>query len=280
MLLAPHVSYFIVKTTQHSPAQLKQTAEQLTRPAGGITLIARDLQSFDDFELCRRMGFALFQGPFVTNREDWTGNQVGPQTLHVCDLLNQLRREVETTELAQLIKQDAVLSYRLLRYINSAASGLYQPVASIEHALVLMGRQQMYRWLTLLLFGSAQLSPHAATLQEGALARGRLMELIGAQTFTPAECDSLFVTGLFSMLDLVLQMPLSDALKPLNLSETVRAALLHNQGPYAPFLELALACETFDPDQIEAAAVRCGVAVSTVNTRHFEAMAWVQALQL
>lgn len=278
-LLAPHVSYLIVKTEQHSPAELKQTAERLVRQ-GGITLIARDLQSFDDFELCSRLGFALFQGPFVTSREDWTGNQAGPQTLHVCDLLNQLRREVETAELAQLIKQDAVLSYRLLRYINSAASGLRQPVTSIEHALVLMGRQQMYRWLTLLLFGSAQLARHAAAVQEIALARGRLMELVGARAFTAAECDSLFVTGLFSMLDLVLQMPLSAAIKPLNLSEAISAALLNHQGPYAPFLDLALACETFDPDRIEAAADRCGVEVSEVNTRHFEAMAWVQALQV
>lgn len=279
-LLAPHISYLIIKTEQHNPTELIQTAKRLVRPSGGITLIARDLQSFDDFELCSRLGFALFQGPFVTSREDWTGNQAGPQTLHVCDLLNQLRREVEIADLAKIIKQDAVLSYRLLRYINSAASGLRQPVTSIERALMLMGRQQMYRWLTLLLFGSAQLSPHAAAVQESALARGRLMELVGARTFTAAECDSLFVTGLFSMLDLVLQMPLPAALKPLNLPEAISAALLNNQGPYAPFLDLALACETLDPDRIEAAAERCGVEVSEVNTRHFEAMAWVQSLQV
>jgi EAL and modified HD-GYP domain-containing signal transduction protein len=278
-LLAPHVNYLIVKTSQHSPADLKEVAERLIRQPHA-TLIARNLESFDDFELCRRLGFALFQGPFVTSREDWTGNQAGPQTLHVCDLLNQLRREAETAELAELIKQDAVLSYRLLRYINSAASGLRQPVNSIEHALVLMGRQKMYRWLTLLLFGSAELSPHAAALQETALARGRLMELVGERAFLAAERDGLFVTGLFSMLDLVLQMPLPAALKPLNLPDPISAALLRQEGSYAPFLELALACESFDPDRIAAAAARCGVEVSEVNARHFEALTWVQALQV
>ncbi len=278
-LLAPHVNYFIVKTAQHSPADLKDIAERLIQHPNA-TLIARDLESFDDFELCRRLDFALFQGPFVTSREDWTGNQAGPQTLRVCDLLNYLRREAETAELAALIKQDAVLSYRLLRYINSAASGLRQPVNSIEHALVLMGRQKMYRWLTLLLFGSAELSPQAAALQESALARGRLMELVGERAFTPIERDGLFVTGLFSMLDLVLHMPLPAALKPLNLSEPINAALLRQEGPYAPLLELALACESFDPDRIEAAAARCGVEMSEVNDRHFEALTWVQALQV
>ncbi|MBZ4194237.1 MAG: HDOD domain-containing protein [Candidatus Contendobacter sp.] len=278
-LLASHVNYFIVKTGQHSPAELQEIVGRLIQQPN-VTLIARDLESFDDFELCRRLGFALFQGPFVTSHEDWTGNQTGPQTLRVCDLLNQLRREAGTAELAQLIKQDAVLSYRLLRYINSAASGLRQTVNSIEHALTLMGREKMYRWLTLLLFGSAELSPHAAALQETALARGRLMELAGERTFLAAERDSLFVTGLFSMLDLVLQMQLPAALKPLNLPDAINAALLRQEGPYAPFLELALACESFDPDRIEAAAAGCGIEVSEVNIQHFEALVWVRALQV
>jgi len=88
-----------------------------------------------------------------------------------------------------------MLSYRLLRYINSAAMGLRQTVTSIEHALVLIGRQNMYRWLTLLLFGSAQNSPYAAALQETALARGRFMELIGERAFAKAERDSLTESG-------------------------------------------------------------------------------------
>ncbi|MCC6135382.1 MAG: HDOD domain-containing protein [Candidatus Contendobacter sp.] len=278
-LLAPHVNYFIVKAAQHSPTELKEIADRLIQQRN-VALIARNLESFDDFELCRRLGFALFQGPFVTSHEDWTDNLAGPQTLRVCDLLNHLRCDAETAELAEIIKQDAILFYRLLRYINSAASGLRQNIISIEHALVLMGREKMYRWLTLLMFGSAQLSPHAVALQETALTRGRLMELVGAPLFAEAERDGLFVTGLFSMLDLVLQIPLPAALKPLHLPEAINAALLRNEGPYAPFLELALACESFDPDRIEAAAAHCGVELSEVNARHFETLAWVQAIQV
>lgn len=277
--LAPHADYFIFRTSQHNPVDLKRYAEQLSRHYKDTLLVARDLESFDDFELCRKLGFALFQGPFVTRREDWTGNQAQPQTLHVCDLLSRLRRDADTTELARLLKQDAVLSYRLLRYINSAASGLRQTITSIEHALVLMGRQKMYRWLTLLLFSSIQNSPHAAALQENALARGRFMELLGEKAFAEAERDSLFVTGLFSMLDLVLQMPLPDAIKPLNLPETISAALLRAEGPYAPLLDLVMACESSDQDRIEATAERYGVEIGEVNTKYFEALAWVQAIE-
>ncbi len=275
--LVPHADYFIFRTSHHNPADLKRCAEQLGQHQDTL-LVARDLESFDDFELCRKLGFALFQGPFVTRHEDWTGNQAQPQTLHICNLLNHLRCDADTTELAQLLKQDAVLSYRLLRYTNSVASGLRQTITSIEHALVLMGRQKMYRWLTLLLFGSAQNSPYTAALQENALARGRFMELIGERAFAESERDSLFVTGLFSMLDLVLQMPLPEAIKPLNLPEAIEAALLRNTGLHAPFLNLAAACESSDQDRIEAAAARCGIEIDEVNAKYFEALTWVQAI--
>ena len=277
--LAPHADYFILRASSHNPAEIQKISEQLRRRYRSALLVARDLQSFDDFQLCNRLDFTLFQGPFVTRREDWTNNQIGPQTLHVCDLLNHLRREADTAELTRLLMQDTVLAYRLLRAINSAASGLRQPVTSIEHALVLLGRQAMYRWLTLILFGSAQNAPHAAALQENALVRGRFMELTGAGAFAAAERDNLFVTGLFSMLDLVLQIPLPTAIKPLNLPAAIEAALLRNEGPYAPFLDLALACESPHQHRIQAAAAKCGVDISAVNANRFEALAWVQAIQ-
>jgi EAL and modified HD-GYP domain-containing signal transduction protein len=277
--LAPLADYLIFRTARHNPADLKKRVEQCGRYYPTAQLVARDVESLDDLELCRKLGFALFQGPFVTRREDWSGNQAQPGTLQVCDLLNHLRRDAETVDLAQLLKQDAVLSYRLLRYINSAAFGRRQTIASIEQALVFMGRQKMYRWLTLLLLGSVQNSLRGNALQENALARARFMELIGENAFAEAERDSLFVTGLFSMLDLVLQLPLPEALKPLRLPEAIRAALLRDAGPYASFLDLAVACESSDQDRIEAAAERCGVGIGEVNAKYFEALAWVQAIE-
>lgn len=278
--LAPHADYFMIRNARHNPARIQEIVEQCNqRYRGANKCVAREIESFDDFQFCSKLGFSLFQGSFVTRREDWTGNQVGPQTLHVCDLLNHLRREAEIAELALLLKQDAVLSYRLLRYINSAASGLREPITSIEHALVLMGRQKMYRWLTLILFGSAQNSPRAAALRENALVRGRFMEMVSEGMFAEAERDSLFVTGLFSMLDLVLQIPLSTAIQPLNLPTAIEAAILHGTGPYAPFLNLALACESPHQDRIEVAAAQCGVDVLAVNAWHFEALAWVRMIQ-
>jgi EAL and modified HD-GYP domain-containing signal transduction protein len=141
-----------------------------------------------------------------------------------------------------------------------------------------MGRQQMYRWLTLLLFGSAQSVPHAEALLENALVRGRLME--GADDKQPADArEDLFVVGLFSLLDRVLRVPMPEALKPLNLPQPVLAALLEGKGPYAALLELALACESGDPERVAAASLACGLDAHRINTRHFEALVWAQQVQ-
>ncbi|MGB0129512.1 MAG: HDOD domain-containing protein [Rhodocyclaceae bacterium] len=276
--LAPHAEYFLVQSTAHTPAGLRRLAERLAAQFPRVSLVAKDLESFDDFELCRKLGFAMFHGPFVTSREDWSGNHVGPQALRVIDLLNRLRRDADTAELARILRQDAVLSYRLLRYINSAASGLGQPVTSIEQGLMIMGRQKIYRWLTLLLFGSAEASPRTAALLENALVRGRLMERVDERQPEAARED-LFVVGLFSLLDRVLQVPMPEALKPLNLPEAVRAALLQGTGPYASLLGLATACEAGDQEGISAASVACGLNAARVNAQHFEALIWAQDVQ-
>ena len=106
------------------------------------------------------------------------------------------------------------------------------------------------------------------------------MELAGQARLKPADQDSLFVTGLFSMLDLVLRVPLAEALRPIQLPEEIPAALLRREGPYAPYLELALACESFDQDRIAAASALCGLDAATVNERHIEAITWVQDIDL
>jgi EAL and modified HD-GYP domain-containing signal transduction protein len=93
------------------------------------------------------------------------------------------------------------------------------------------------------------------------------------------ERESLFVVGLFSLLDCVLRVPLAEALRPLNLPPPVGDALLRQEGPYAPYLALAIACESSDPDRIATAAAACSTEPEQVNAHHFDALAWARAAQ-
>ncbi len=101
--------------------------------------------SQDDFQFFSGLGATYFQGPFITRREDWSGNAIGPNTARIAALLARLRLDADTHEIAQLLSQDAALSLRLMRYINSASIGLREEITSIERALLLLGREQLYR---------------------------------------------------------------------------------------------------------------------------------------
>ena len=195
------------------------------------------------------------------------------------ELLNMVRNRSEIAALEKVLRRDPVLSYKLLRYINAPVNGLLQEVHSIAHALIILGYNQLYRWLTLLLFSSGEHIPQAQALLRSALVRARLVELLGWDRIESAEREGLFIVGVFSLLDALFNVPMERALADLHLPEPVMQALVHRVGIYAPFLELAVACESADQDQIERYAGLCGLDAATVNAMHGDALAWAEELE-
>jgi EAL and modified HD-GYP domain-containing signal transduction protein len=122
---------------------------------------------------------------------------------------------------------------------------LRRGVESVEQAVMLLGRAELRRWLSVMLMSAAAGRQASAALQEDALTRGRLLEAL-ARRQGVAQPELLFTVGLLSRLHLLLQMPLSQALEPLRLSDEVRLALLHGQGPWADYLALADELESDD----------------------------------
>jgi EAL and modified HD-GYP domain-containing signal transduction protein len=176
-----------------------------------------------------------------------------------------------------VLKQDPALSLRLMRYINSASMALREEVTSIERALLQLGREKLYRWLSLLLYGADSRNPAASALLEAALVRARMLEQLGADRSTEAR-DALFLVGLLSLVDAVLQVPMPLALAQLAPSPEIEAAVARGEGEMAELLALAVACEGSDADAIQRAALRCGVDATTASAAHVEALGW--ALQV
>ncbi|NSL53532.1 EAL and HDOD domain-containing protein [Uliginosibacterium aquaticum] len=239
----------------------------------GIRLGAWDVNTQEDFELARRLRCTRFSGAFVTRREDWGGNELSPQMLTVASLINQIQEETNLREVARVLKQDMAMSYRLLRYVNSAAHGLNQQIATIEQGLLILGQAQMDRWLTLLLLSGGAMGDTALT--EIALTRARFLELVGSYRLPPEQCEKLFVLGLFSMLDVALKVPLETAVKPLRLAEPLNAALLRHEGAYGMYLSLADACERGVASEIARYALMLGLTSNKVSARQVEAINWV-----
>jgi len=251
---------------------------QILKLAPEAALLVRDLPGMEDFDFCYRIGTTLFQGGFVTSRENWQPTHLGPNFARISMLLTKLRQDADTKEIVSLLKQDAAITLRLLRYINSAANGLREHVSSIERALALLGRAPLQRWLSLMLCASDRKQPRSAAVLETALVRARTMELLAA-TCPAVVREAMFLTGLLSLIDVILQQPIDHALDALAIDTDIRNGISGGSGPYALALGLARACESMNAERVIAAAANCDIDPEQASACYMEALAWTLTLQ-
>ena len=277
--LMPLVDIIRIDPTQYDSMQLGELSVKF-KSHGDFQLLVDHVESEELYIACHKLGFDLFQGYFFAKPLPVPSKKVESQRLHVMQLLNQAMNHAEIADIEQGFKRDPVLSYKLLRYINSPATGLMQPVRTIAHALVVLGYDQLYRWLTLLLFASGTVNHRTLALMNNALVRARLTELLGSKKLKPQEKEGLFITGIFSLLDALLNMPMQTALESLKLSSPVMAALTSREGIYAPFLDLAIACEEAEEQVILTYAATSGITAEEINVAHLEALIWAGEVDL
>lgn len=276
----PLCDYVEIHNNSHNPVELASWPEKLSAIAPGIRLVACDVDSWEELEFCHRQNFHFFRGQFLTHRENWSRQpKISPERARLIDLLNRLHLGSELPEISEHLKQSPELSYRLLRYINSACIGANSRIGSIQQGLMVLGRDKIYRWLTVLLYTSGQTKSLDRALLEQALVRARLMELLAGDRFNRVQADEIFVVGIFSLLDVLLRLPMSVALEPLKLPNSVEMVLLDNNATgseYAPFLNLAIACEDGDRDRLKGFATQLGISLPIINSLHLDALVWTQ----
>ncbi|MBI1398486.1 MAG: HDOD domain-containing protein [Betaproteobacteria bacterium] len=256
-------------------ASLKDIAKAAQRLPG--KRVAGGVSSRDDFEDGKELGAQIFEGDWYRKIAGAPKKSVAPGQATVLELINLAQNEAPPAQIEQLLKRDATLSFRLLRYINSAGFGLSCEIQSFRHAVSILGYQNLGRWLALLLATSGSTSAAPVLMREAA-ARGRLTELVGESFIAAEERDNLFIVGVFSLLPPILQMPMDQLVGQLNLSEAVNDALLGRTGLYGPILKLAEGVEATDPKMIEQAAFDMQLSSAQVNRFHLEALAWANKL--
>lgn len=160
----------------------------------------------------------------------------------VMTLISGVERERPVAELEAVLKRDPALAFRLMRYLNSPAFGLSVEINSFGHALMMLGYQRLKRWLALLLASSAK-GVNATPVMYAAVRRGLLMEELGREQGDAEMRGEMFICGVFSLLDRLLQQPFSELLPSVPVPERVAQALRGEGGPYQPYLELVRAIE-------------------------------------
>lgn len=239
-------------------------------------LLADHVETWDDFQFARSRGFQYFQGLFFRKPEKMRVAGIASSRAVGIQLLSSiLKPDLDWFEIEAIMKRDPALYYRLLRFLNSAAFGIQSEVRSIRQALTILGEDAFRRWCRLaVLLGAAQNRPSDLTLS--ALIRARFAELIG-QHLRSSDTD-FFLLGLLSLMDAILEIPMSDVLDGVALSSEMRSALIDHQGSLSLLYDLILAVEA----GAWGATVRLCEALhldgELVADASFQAIEWAQSI--
>lgn len=244
-----------------------------------IRMVSRKVANWHDFDACAALGLDSFVGKLhLIPRPNPTQKGLNSAQTTILQLMEMIRKNADVQQLETVVKRDAALAYKLLRYINSAGFGLRTEVQSLKHAVTILGYSPLYRWLSLLL-ATASTSGSSPVLLETAIVRGRFAELLGQPYMSKTEAENLFVSGMFSLLDRLLGLPMSEVLSSIQLPESVTEALISRSGIYGPYLALAEACE-LNSMLVGSLAESLRIKPIDVNKAHLSALVWAKNITL
>lgn len=216
-----------------------------------VKLLAEKVDTREQADHCRQLGFELFQGYFFARPVVLQGRRADPSRSVLLHLLQQSMSDVDNAEIEATFKQAPELSYKLMRLVNSVGIGMRHEIRSLSYALVILGRRQLQRWLQVLLFAHHCAGDFPSPLLQMAAARGKLLELLSEQHRESQEtCDQAFMTGILSLLDTLLQMPMAEAIADIALPRDVQDALVERKGRFGQMLLLAEALERAEHERV------------------------------
>jgi c-di-GMP-related signal transduction protein len=259
-----------------SRAQQRQLAVQFA--ARGIRMLAEKVESNDEFAGAKQMGYGLFQGYFFCKPEMLQEGAVPPWKLAYLRLLREANESnLNIQKLATRIKEDPSLTFKLLRYLNSAAFGLREGIRSVAHALAMLGERDVRKWVSLVAV-AAMAGDNPGELMTVPLVRGRFCELLAPVAGMSEHSDDLFLMGLLSVMDAILGRPLRSILASLPVRQEIKDALLEKSGPFRGILDIALAHESGDWTMMNNLTVRMPVNESKFMELYILSVEWAASL--
>jgi c-di-GMP-related signal transduction protein len=236
-------------------------------------ILAEKLETPHEFQQARDMGFSYFQGYFFCRPEIVVGHEVPASRIHQVRLLEMASRpEIDMHEFERILKQEASISYRLLRYLNSPLFGFGLEITSIRHAMAILGERELRRWIRLVVTISAA-EQRCSELVLMALTRAHFCELISQRT--PSSCD-LFLMGLLSLMDAILEVSMETLLEEIPVEHDIKAVLLGQESKLRPLYQLMLAHESGEWDHATRLANQVKLPDDQVASIWFQSLQWAQ----
>jgi EAL and modified HD-GYP domain-containing signal transduction protein len=261
-----------VNVATTDPALLRDMATWLR--GYHVRLLALNARHRQERDMCQRFGFELFEGYRFSAPETLARRDLPVEHVLTFQLLKLVRDpNTRDIDIEDMLRRDVALSYKLLRMVNSAALG-GRDIWSIGHALRLLGRDQVARWLGLLLVTDGKSDGVRAELMTVSLVRARMCELLANASGVPRARGSLFLVGMLSVLDQMLETPMDMLADSMELAPDIRSALLHRADFYGEVLSLIEAYEQGWWDQVDGLAEVVGVSASVLPALYIDALAW------
>ena len=241
-------------------------------------LLAEKIETQRDFLRARDLGFVYFQGYFFRRPEMLSTHDMPANQLNYLRMLQEVSRaELDVPALEKLIKAEASICYRLLRYLNSAIFGLKTEIHSVRHALSLLGERDVRKWVRLVAaVGAGQ--DKTSDLVLSAIVRGRFGELL--EPLVPHGQSDLFLLGLLSLIDAMMEMPMADVLDRIPLDSATKAVLLGQPGLLRPVFQLVLAHESGEWEAAAALSEKLHLDPEEVAGFYWHAQQWARELTL
>jgi len=231
-----------------TPADIEQQVKQISSFKG--KLLAEKIETHEIFEVCKELGFDYFQGYFLSKPNLIKGSSAQASRVITLKLLGELQLpSIDVTDIVKTVRQDPMLSYKLLKIINAASFGVTRNVESIREAVVMLGISKIRNWATLIALASVDGKPHDQLV--AAMARAKMCEIL-AEHLKLMDTTPYFALGMFSMLDALLDMPIDEVLKELPLSDELKQAIQHQQGKMGQMLANIIAFDRGDWDSVRA----------------------------
>jgi EAL and modified HD-GYP domain-containing signal transduction protein len=268
--MVPHVDILKVDFELASRSEQAQLIQRYAPM--GKQMLAEKIETQEQFAAAQSMGYIYFQGFFFRRPEVLRSREIPTNQANYLRLLAEVsKEEIDLRQLEQMIKVEASILYRLLRYLNSPTFGMRNEIHSIRHALAILGEREIRRWVRLVTLVSASLLK-SSDLLLSALVRARFCELVAMRI--PRTQSDLFLVGMFSMMDAILELSMTEILEKVPLDKDIKRVLLGGGGRLQPVYELMLAQEAGDWDAAKISAARLHVAESEAGELWWQALQW------
>ncbi len=275
----PFVRYAdIVKVDFADTAVTEQQRIPDVVDAPHVKFLAEKVETVEEFQQAQEWGYSLFQGYFFSRPVISKGHSIPSVKLNYLNMLREIHKpEIQFDEMEEIIKRDLAMTYKLLRMVNSAFIGLTVEVKSIKQALVLLGINEVKKWASLIALEKlAEERPQELIYRS--IVRARFCENIAPEVHLEMQASELFLTGMFTTLDAIIDMPMADVLEDLPLATEIKSALLGGDNAFRHVLDIVLAYESGEWEQFTQSASALDLGEHKVPGLFGESVAWADQI--